>query len=425
MSKRRSSRRTRVRLVSYTAAALLALGLFSAVSWGHLTAYRRQTRVDADRAFAETVDAVEDLGRSLEKSLYATDGPMAARICAEIYADAGRAGTALSALPFSTVEMEKLKSFLNRAGDYAYTLCREAAEQGFDEEQRLTMAELSEKASALADSLRGLRSDLADAALRMDTREAPVANILPEQPELLSGALGCCEAEFPALRPLRYAGQYSEREPPEVEPVDETQARRQAAALLECEPEELELAGQSEDGGRLLLCLDSRCVSVTAAGVETLRDTRLISESALSEAQAAAAAEETLEKLGYQNLKKEESERRGGALYLSYSAEQGGAAGLDRMIRVGVALDNGSLCALDLSAAAGEAGPDEWPYAALRADDLVPAGLTLQHVRPVTVAGADGGSIACYELSCLSGDDRCVRLYLNAETGRQERIELD
>ena len=119
MSKRKISRRARVRLLSYSAAALLALSLFSAVCWGHLRVYRRQTAVDADRAFEETVGALNDLSASLEKSRYAGDGAMCAKICAEIYADAGRAGTALSALPFSTVEMEELKRFISLSGDYA------------------------------------------------------------------------------------------------------------------------------------------------------------------------------------------------------------------------------------------------------------------------------------------------------------------
>ena len=51
MSKRKISRRARVRLLSFSAAALVALSLFSAVCWGHLRIYRRQTAVDADRAF--------------------------------------------------------------------------------------------------------------------------------------------------------------------------------------------------------------------------------------------------------------------------------------------------------------------------------------------------------------------------------------
>lgn len=424
MSKRNISRRALVRLVSFSAAALVALSLFSAVSQGRLTAYRRQTAVDADRAFEETVGALNDLSASLEKSRYAGDGSMCARVCAEIYADAGRAGTALSALPFSTVEMEELKRFISLSGDYAYTLCREAAEQGFSDEQRGNMTALSATASELADSLSEMHRQLRDGALTMDSREKRVANVLDRTPTFLSAAMGDYARDFPTARELSYHGQYSAREAAQAEPVDETRARELAASLLQCAPEELELAAQAEDGGRLMLTLDGKTVTVTAAGIESLRDSRLVSESRIGEEEAKAAAEEALSALGYEGLRWEESARRGDILELRGSAETDGVTGLDREIAVGVALDDGSLCSLDLSAAGGEAAESDWHVSREEAMALTPAGLQLRRGRRVTVAGADGQSLACYELDCLDETGRRVRVYVNADSGKQEEIRI-
>ena len=421
---KRISRRALVRVVSYTAAALLALSLFSALSWGHLLAYRRQTAADADRAFEETVGALQDLSLSLDKSRYAGDGAMCARVCAEIYADAGRAGTALAALPFSTVEMEELKRFISLSGDYAYTLCREAAEQGFSEEQRGTMARLSDTASALAEELDAMRGELRDGKLTMDSREARVANILDEVPAYLSERLGAYAKDFPAAEALSYHGQYSAREQGQAEPVDEEKAREQAAALLGCEPEDFELAARYEDEGKLLLSLGGTTVTVTARGVESLRNARLVEESLIGEKEAVAAAEKALEALGYTGLRWEEKTRRGNVLDLRGSAETDGAAGLDREIALSVALDDGSLLALDLSAMQGEAAESDWPLGEAEAKALLPAGLTLRSARRVTVAGADGRSIPCWELDCLDENARRVRIRLNAENGKQEEIEI-
>ena len=413
-----------VRLVSFAAAALVALGLFSAVSWGHLLVYRRQTAVDADRAFEETVGALDGLSESLQKSLYAADGPMAAKVCAEIYADAGRAGTALSALPFSTVEMEELRRFISLSGDYAYTLCREAAEQGFTEEQRDNLAALSGTAQELAGSLDAMHSELRDGLLTMDSREKQVANILERAPDFLSARLGGYAQDFPAAQPLRYAGQYSAKEPQEAEAADEARARELAAALLGCEPGEAEIAARFEDGARLLLTWDDRTVTVTAAGVESLRSSRLVSERSLSDSDAKAAAEEALRALGYEGLRWEESTRRGNILELRGSAESEGVAGLDREIAVSVALDDGSIYALDLSAAAGEAAESGWAFSEDEAKARVPAGLKLRAARRVTVAGPDGQSLACWELDCLNEQGTRVRLYFNGDTGQQEQIVI-
>ena len=424
MSKRKISCRALVRIVSFASAALVVLALFSAVSWNHLTVYRRQTAVDADRAFEETVGALSDLSESLEKSRYAGDGAMCAKVCAEIYADAGRAGTALSALPFSTVEMEELKRFISLSGDYAYTLCREAADQGFSEEQRENMTALSQTAAELADSLRGMHSELRDGVLTMDTREERVANILDEVPSFLGERLSAYAQDFPAAQPLSYHGQYSAHEKEQAEPAEERQAREQAAALLGCEPEEPEVAARFEDQGRLLLALDGKTVTVTAAGVESLRDSRLVSESRISEEEARTAAEEALRSLGYEELRWEESMLRGNVLELRASAETDGVTGLDHEIGVSVAMDDGSLYALDLSTAAGENAASEWPVSEAEAKAAVPAGLRLQSLRRVSLAGADGQSIACYELLCRSDEGKDVRVYLNADNGKQEEIRI-
>ena len=422
--RKRLSRRALVRLVSYTAAALAALSLFSALSWAHLLAYRRQTAVDADRAFEETVGALEELSASLQKSRYAGDGAMCAKICAGIYADAGRAGTALSALPFSTVEMEELKRFISLSGDYAYTLCREAAEQGFSDEQRDNMSALSITAAELAESLRDMRGELRDGLLTMDSREARVANVLDRVPAFLSERLGAYARDFPAAQELVYHGRYSAREEEEVKPADEEKARKAAAALLGCEPAALELEARYEDEGRMLFSLEGKTVTVNAAGVESMRAQRLVSESALSEKEAIAAAEEALRALGYEGLTWEEKTRRGNILDLRGSAEENGVTGLDRELALSVALDDGSLCALDLSASGKVSAESEWPLSEREAKALVPPALQLRAARRVTLAGPDGQSLACWELQCLDDRGQSVKVYLNADSGKQEEIRI-
>ena len=422
MFKHKLSRRAAVRIVSYAAAALLALSLLSAVSRGHLLAFRRQEAVAADRSFEETVEALRELSLSLEKSRYAGDGAMAAKVCAEIYADAGRAGTAMAALPFSTVEMEQLKRFLSLSGDYAYTLCREAAEQGFSGDQRETMTRLSETAAGLAEELDAMRGELRDGTLRMDSREAQTANVFDELPILLSERLGAYAKDFPETEAPDYHGQYAAWEEEKAEAVDETAAREQAAALLGCAPEELELAARYEDEGRLLLTRGGATVAVTARGIESLRDARLVEESRIGEKEAVAAAEEALAALGFEGLRWEEKTRRGNVLDLRGSREEDGVAGLDREIAVSVALDDGSLTALDLGAAEGAAAEGEWTLGAAEAKGMLPEGLHLRGTRRVSLAGPDGRGVACWELDCLDEKGRRVRVYLRADSGKQQEI---
>jgi len=414
-------RKFRKLLAVYASAAVAVLGVFSLVCYDRLQTYRRQTGADASRAFEETVVSVDRLSRSLEKSLYAADGGMSARVCAEICADARAAETALAALPFSTLEHEQVKRFLGVVGDYAFTLCGEAAEQGFTPEQRRTLAELSEQAARTAAWIEQTQSGVNDGLIVMDSREARLANVEEAERRLLSGAFDEFETAFPALRPLHYDGAYTARDEAQQDAADEGEARRAAAALLEVEPAELTPAAEYASGERYVYEHGSRSVCVGAAGVESLTDSRLVSESRLDEAAGEAAAQRVLDRLGYQDMSLSESRRSGALLELCYVCADGDVSCLDRTLRLTIALDDGSLYALD-TGGLGEETESEWELDAAEAEALVPDGLTLRAGRRVTIASPGGNSVPCYELDCAATDGSRVRIYVRAADGKQQEI---
>ena len=418
------TKKTRILLITYVGAALVALSVFSAVCWGHLRLYRRQTGYDAARAFEETVGGIDRLSRSLEKSLYAADGGMCGKVCAAICADARAAETAMSALPFSTVEIEQIRGFLGLTGDYAYTLCREAAEQGFTDEQRKNLAAMSETAAALAASVRQMQAGVNEGRLTMDTRETQIANVgVEEELRYLSEELTDCEAGFTPLEPLRYDGRYTAVEAQKEARVDEAKARPLAAQILGVPQENLDPAADYADGARLSYRSGTRTVCLTAEGLESLTDSRLVSEARLSDEEGQAAAEAFLAQQGCEGLQLAESRRSGALLSLRYASGAGEITNLDKSVSLTVALDDGSIyaydaCALRTEAAAegwdGEAAPEEW----------VPDTLRLQDARKVTLRSPGGQSLPCWELQCSAGDGKSVTLYINALTGKQQEIEI-
>ena len=94
-------KKTKIVLTSYALAALTALGGWAAAKDAGLRYHRADAQHISARAFEETVRAVEALSDALGKSLYATDGGMCARVCAEAYAEANAAEGAMLALPFA------------------------------------------------------------------------------------------------------------------------------------------------------------------------------------------------------------------------------------------------------------------------------------------------------------------------------------
>lgn len=421
----RLSKRAIIRIASFSLAALLGLGLFAAVSYGHLRVYRRQTAYDATRAFEETVGGIERLSHSLEKSLYAADGGMCGKVCAAICADARAAETAMAALPFSTVELEQVRGFLGLTGDYAYTLCREAAEQGFTGEQRAALQAMADTAAELAEAVRRMQGDLSSGAVIMDSRERQVVNVGVEQ-ELrkLSGELQRYETAFTPLEPLHYDGRYTAREKAEEPPVDEEEARRLAAVALELRQEELEPAAQYAGQARRSYRSGTRTAVVSAAGLETLTDSRLVSEARLSEEEGQQKAEAFLRRLGYEELRLSESHASGALLRLRYVSGAEDVSHLDRAALLTVALDDGTIYAFDAGGLAGEPAESEWPLSEEEARALLPEGLEAESARKVTLKSAGGRSLPCWELTCADAAGKSVTLYLNAETGKQQEIRI-
>jgi hypothetical protein len=107
----------------YTLAALTALTAYAFAAARQLDRLRLTAGFESARAFEAAVNAAEGLSETLKKISYVSDEALGKSLCAQAYADALSAETALSVLPFDTQEMEKLQGFLGRAGDYIESLC--------------------------------------------------------------------------------------------------------------------------------------------------------------------------------------------------------------------------------------------------------------------------------------------------------------
>ena len=167
-------KKTRVLIISYTAAlvAALAVGLIAC----RTDANRRQTAMDANyrHAYGEVLNAVQELDSSLQKSLYATTAAMECTVCTDIYSNAQTAEMALGVLPVNSHALERIARNIALAGDYARTLSRNAAEG------RTFTSEELEHLRAFSDATKQLSTQLA--ALGRNTREkidrlAPAAKI--------------------------------------------------------------------------------------------------------------------------------------------------------------------------------------------------------------------------------------------------------
>lgn len=421
------SKKARILLGVYISAALLSLGALSWSSLRSLQAYRRSAQYSARHAYEETVSAVDGMSRALKKSLYATDGSMCSRICSESYANALAAQASLSSLPFSTQELEQLSGFIGLVGDYSYTLCSQAAAEGFTAEQVEALVELSARADEFSRLLQELQGNINDGVLSIDSREERLLNVGLEENPVLSEELLDYESSFQAPGPLSYDGKYSQREKaPEESSLSEEEMLSLAAEFLGEDKAALRLEYEYEgEGHKRCFSLGDKSVCVGGGGVESMACARIVSRTELSPEQAQKAAENFLESRGYTGLRLESSRENGSVLQLSFAEYRDDAVYLNNCLSLAIAMDDGSVYAFN----AEDYDPDaehsaQWSISPQEAEAALPGSLSLKGTRKVAIESPGGFELACYELKCSDKDGNSVTVFVDAQSGRQQQIVL-
>ena len=439
-------KKTRVLIISYTAAliAALAVGLIAC----RTDAARRRTAMDANyrHAYGEVLNAVQELDTALQKSLYVTTPAMACTVCTDIYSHAQTAEMALGVLPVQSHALARIARNIALAGDYARMLSRSAAEgKAFTEEELAQLRALSESAAQLSVRLGALGASLADGAVTTAAHvrsTQSLANLDTEAqlPDTLEAELAALADSFEDL-PLPAAdGTYRERTAAEYAVLagraDITQAQAQAvaAAFLDVDASRLRASGRSEgavpcwnfdiDDGD-----DASYISLTVTGGEVLRyySSCTGGEPVLSPEEAAEAAADFLRAHGYADMRLVDTEDAGQSVICTFCYVQDGVLCTADRLRVRVRLDSGAVCGFSSAEYLDTHRTRILPEDTLGAEAgraAVPGSLQVLDTRAALLRLYGAQETLCYEYLCETDDgQRCI-IAVNARSGRQEHIRL-
>lgn len=420
-------KKTVILAVTYISAAIIVLGLFAAVSSQNLKKYRLASDYSAAQAFEETVAAVESMSKTLAKTPYATDRDMCASLCSQVYADALAAEAAMSTLPFATYELEQISGYLNQTGDYALTLCRSVAEDGFSDTERENMSKLSVLSTKLNEALSQLRQEFHDGNLDMDSSEIRLMNVGTEQNGKLSEGVLQTESEFPKRDALTYDGKYSFKSHSTGSSVhvSDVQMLAAAARCAGLSPAQMTLDYSFEDGsGRKVYASGDTKVCVAPEGVVSMSNSRLIEQGGIAEDDAKKAAESFVDSMGFENMVLTDTESADTSVRYTFISTQDDALCPDNYLTVTVALDNCTVYAFNAEHYSPEKCNVAWNVTEIEAAGAVPDSLEVQETRKVIVDSVGGNDTPCFEFLCKNeaGDNVTVRV--NAATGKQSDILL-
>ena len=411
-------------LAIYTVAALVTLSLLCAIGYAHLTQLRRTAAYASRASFEAMVRSVDAMGTALQKSLYATDGGLCGSLCGEISASASAAEASLSALPFDTQELEQVSGFVNRAGDYAYSISPQAGEEGFTTEQQQQLADFAAQAGDFAALLRDLQTEVNNGLLTLDSREQRLQNVGREEEKLLSAALLDYRLGYDGEE-LNYDGKYTAKEQQPAGDLSPEQAKELAARAAGVEPRELkeEYDYTGPDGrrcysaGEVVICVSSR-------GLESLAQTRLVSESSISLEQARQAAVKFLEQLELEELALVSYNDSGTVASFNFAQTQDEALRLDSGVKVSVALDDGSVYAYNAVNYSTQSAQVNWNVSEEEARTRLPENVSCEGSRKVILRSAGERDLPCYAFNCVDSQGQDLTIYVNADTGKQCRIDL-
>ena len=439
-------RRVRVLAASFTAAAFAVSVGFGVQGYARAEDYRRQLDNGYRQAFTELTTAAGELDAALEKVTYATTPSLFASLCAQAYAKALAAQTALGELPYGNVELEQTAAFFAKAGDYAMAMARGAGAEGVcTDESRETLRGLAAAAGELSATLQALQLQLDGGALHPEdvaAVEARLAAAAEDGGQITSGsAFQTVEADFPQVPTLIYDGPFSEhlsgRTPQMLEglpQVTEEEARRAAAAFAGLRAEvftrtsdgagNLPAWGFSAlaDGGELY-------VEITKQGGQVLQmlSSRPVGEAALSRKEGVEQAAAFLEEHGYRDMAPSYFLEGDGILTVHFAPVLDGVYCYPDLVKVGVALDNGDVVSFEAHGYLMNHGAREPAAPAVSADEAaerVDSSLTVLSRQLALIPTGGEYEVLCHEFKCQNADGGHVLVYVNAATGQQERILL-
>jgi len=441
MGKITLSRRGAVRLAVFLLAAAAVMGGFIHTAHLREARLRRQITAGYSRAFSELTDCVEGMRTSLMKGLCCSTPEMMCRVCAEVSSEADGARMLLGMLPFSGGELERTAGFVTRVGDYCdYIARRSAAGYACGDEEYDNLLALSDAADALSGELIAADYTLAlgEGSVMLEEGAAASADdLLP--PGLFSGVQKT-ESDLPDVPELMYDGPFSrhvEGKTPLLiagaEEISEERAIDIAAKYSGLSPGLFSVTGQRE--GTLPVWVVEGCsgglvsfdITRTGGAVLTWDSARSMGQAVLSADEAAKIAAKYLERMGFSSMRETYHEIRDAEAIICFIYEQEGVKIYPDLVKVAVALDSGAISGMEargyIMNHTGRALPSPSVTAEAAREKVSPRLIILSEA--LAVIPTEGkNEVLCYEYLCEDGQGGRCAVYINAETGAEQEIQL-
>ncbi len=425
-------KRTLIHLACFGLALSVILGGSTIYYAYQQTQYERYTEAQHQSSLSQLLNSLNQLETSLEKAQFLPEGALRQTMAADIWMESQLASEALSSLPLGDQRLEQTETYIAQVGDYAYYLLRSGAYGRSTPEEWSKLCALYENAAAILQQIDQLKEQFDTGSLSIS-----IEPVKQQSEDSLSSSLTQINDEFPDYASLIYDGPYSDhisqRTPSALEGMRSyslEEARTKAAQLLQVAPDALTADYDSE--GQIPaygFSCDTRSVSLSKQGalVLSLTDNREYSVSTLSEMQAVEKASAYLRDLGLPPMTHSYYSNYENILTINFHCLEGDVIVYPDLVKVGIALDDGSIVRLDTTGFAMNHKPRQIVSPAVTLEDArrnIPENLNVQGEHLVYIPTTGENEVLCWEFVCATANGGQVLLYINTETGQTENILL-
>ncbi len=401
-------RKSAILTICYCLALAAALGLYGFLQRDRGDSAELAGTIRCDYAFEELCRAAGELDTALCKAALASSPSLISTLCADGYASAAAALTALGQLDYSTVELEQTAAFLNAAAESCHSLLRSAARgENPTEQERTALSELRAAAAWFHESLETQRSALteesggtAEALTAMETDFPPLTADGSAAYPLLEGREKVTE-HAAALVASAFAGQNAQT--------------ARCDGIIEAEEPFYKIS------------MGSLTAFVTVRGGQLMRvygDTPG-GEPVYSEAEALELSEKLLQKRGYANMKELRHTLRDNCLVSTWCATEGDVVCFPDTVTLSLSLVDGGVVSFDATDYVRSHHSrvlDTKSYAW----DAARAALGVAELQEefLSLIEEDEEELLCLTFRCTTAEGRNALVFCSAATGAQVRIAL-
>lgn len=435
-------RRNFVRAVTFSIALVLVLSGIALVGTNSAENYRVVLENGYQRSLLDLTENMSNISAALDKGVYASSATQMTALSTELWREAGAAKTALSSLPLDDPHLDNTYRFLSQVGDYAMAISRKVSSGGtISEEESKNLLALAQYAQDLTGRLNEIERDIAHGMIYFGETASKIRDedlSEDEDIQVTDGFAGMEEA-FTDYPTLIYDGPFSDHilnhtptMTKNARAVTQEAAQDTAAKVTGIAAANLS-AGSEENSTMPAYTFynddSSAFISVTKQGGFPLCfiNNRAIGDRAIDSSEAVKIAEKFLSRIGLSSMAQSYYEISGGICVVNFAYLQNGIICYSDLVKICVAMDNGEVVGFDTRGYLNNHVSREIPDPVVSQDDArsgLNANLNVIDSKLAVIPTSGQNEVPAYEFLCRGIRDQKVMVYVNTQTGDEEKILL-